>query len=61
MATNQSQPETSNDPNTKIKDVVSTPQMAMADSPLRGKESRMCMATVESGDFAGEDVGWPHQ
>lgn len=37
--------------------VVHTPRMPMADCSLRGKDSRMCMATVESGEFAGNDVG----
>jgi hypothetical protein len=37
--------------------VVSTPRMAMADCSLHDKDSRMCMATVISGEFEGEDVG----
>jgi len=40
-----------------VQSVVHTPRMPMADCSLRGKDSRMCMATVESGEFAGQDVG----
>lgn len=36
--------------------MTSVPRMAMADCPLRGEGSRMCMATVTKGKFSGEDV-----
>lgn len=40
-----------------VQPVVHTPRMPMADCSLRGKDSRMCLATVTSGEFVGEDVG----
>lgn len=39
-----------------VQPVVHTPRMAMADCSLRGKDSRMCLATVTAGKFVGEDV-----
>jgi hypothetical protein len=41
-----------------VQSVVHTPaRCAMADCSLRGKDSRMCLATVTGGEHIGETVG----